>query len=130
MSDLLAWMLSVFGFTYIVIYSKICKPFRVWCQLKSDFLGELLKCPLCLGFWVGLPAHFLCGSPTHSLLFDLTLASISSWMGTLLIAKMQAEFEAGYPQKSLSVRNSCVGCASSLTPTSAVSDGSDSESSV
>jgi len=96
MSDLLAWMLSVFGFTYIVVYSKIFKKFRDFCYAKSELVGQLIHCPLCLGFWVGLPAHFLCGSPTHNLLFDMTLSAICSWVGTLLIADMQHRFESNY----------------------------------
>lgn len=93
MADLLAWALSVFGFTYIVVYSKITFRFRDWCYKVSEKLGQLMSCPLCLGFWVGLIAHFVCGSPTHNFFFDACLGAISAWIGTLAIADMQRNFE-------------------------------------
>ena len=94
MSDLVAWCLSVFGFTYIVVFSKICRPVRDFVENKSEKLGELFHCPLCLGFWVGLLAHFMCGSPTQNILFDMTLASICSWIGTILIDPLADRYES------------------------------------
>jgi len=104
MSDLLAWMLSVFGFTYIVVYSKITFRFRDWCYKVHEKLGELVHCPLCSGFWVGLAAHFACGSPTHNILFDACLGSIAAWIGTLVIADLQYKFEKG--------QSKCKSCSS------------------
>ena len=39
-----------YGLTQILVYGKILDPIRP----KSGKLGQLLKCPMCTGFWVGL----------------------------------------------------------------------------
>jgi len=93
MADLLSWMFSVFGFTYIVVYSKITFRFRDWCYKVAEWLGQLMSCPLCLGFWVGLIGHFTMISPTQNFLFDACLGAISAWVGTLAIADLQRKFE-------------------------------------
>ena len=36
--------------TYILLYGSIFNPIRP----KKGKLGELFKCPLCMGFWVGV----------------------------------------------------------------------------
>ena len=49
------YFLSCFSITFIIIYSKIFKPFRP----TKGFFGDLFKCPLCLGFWVSLAMYFI-----------------------------------------------------------------------
>ena len=39
-----------YGLTQILVYGKIFDPIRP----KSGKLGQLLECPMCTGFWVGL----------------------------------------------------------------------------
>ena len=39
-----------YGLTQILVYGKIFDPIRP----KSGKLGQLLSCPMCTGFWVGL----------------------------------------------------------------------------
>jgi len=39
-----------YGLTQILVYGKIFDPIRP----KSGKLGQLLKCPMCTGFWSGL----------------------------------------------------------------------------
>ena len=39
-----------YGLTQILVYGKILNPIRP----KSGKLGQLLECPMCTGFWVGL----------------------------------------------------------------------------
>ena len=39
-----------YGLTQILIYGKIFDPIRP----KSGKLGQLLSCPMCTGFWVGI----------------------------------------------------------------------------
>ena len=112
MSDLLAWMLSVFGFTYIVVYSRACQPVRSWFVGKSKTITELIHCPLCLGFWVGLLAHFCMYSPTQNIIFDMCLSSICSWIGTLAIADIQTRFE----EKHILEKKICESCDGSQQP--------------
>lgn len=57
---LFAYTISVFGLAYIVGHSRISRPVRLalydtggrWIRL----LVELLECPACFGFWVGIVA--------------------------------------------------------------------------
>lgn len=87
------WMLACFGFTFIVVYGNIFKQVRSAIQNHSEFFGELINCPLCFGFWVGLLGFFLMGSPTGSIIFDMCLSSIGSWIGTLILFPLQGLFE-------------------------------------
>ena len=47
---LLYFILCAYGMTYILIYGSIFNSVRP----KKGKLGELFKCPLCMGFWVGV----------------------------------------------------------------------------
>ena len=47
---LVYFILCDYGMTYILLYGSIFNPIRP----KKGKLGELFKCPLCLGFWVGV----------------------------------------------------------------------------
>ena len=53
-TDLLVWILIAFGITISVTHGKIFNSFRNWIGEKSTFLGDLVRCPMCLGFWVGI----------------------------------------------------------------------------
>ena len=44
------FILSSFGLTQILVYGSIFNPIRP----TKGKLGELFRCPMCLGFWVGL----------------------------------------------------------------------------
>jgi len=44
-----------YGLTQILVYGKIFDPIRP----KSGKLGQLLECPMCTGFWVGLFLWFV-----------------------------------------------------------------------
>ena len=44
-----------YGLTQILVYGKIFDPIRP----KSGKLGQLLRCPMCTGFWVGIFLWFV-----------------------------------------------------------------------
>lgn len=44
-----------YGLTQIIVHGKIFDPIRP----KSGKLGQLLRCPMCTGFWVGLFLWFV-----------------------------------------------------------------------
>ena len=48
--DLLWFVLTAYGLTYILAYGSIFNPIRP----TEGKLGELFHCPLCLGFWSGV----------------------------------------------------------------------------
>jgi hypothetical protein len=47
---LLNFILCAYGMTFILVYGSIFNPIRP----TKGKLGELLHCPLCTGFWVGV----------------------------------------------------------------------------
>ena len=48
--DLLYFILCAYGMTYVLIYGSIFNSIRP----KKGKLGELFRCSLCTGFWVGV----------------------------------------------------------------------------
>ena len=47
---LLYFVLACFGMTQIVVYGKIFENVRP----AQGWLGDLFRCSMCVGFWVGL----------------------------------------------------------------------------
>jgi hypothetical protein len=58
--NILIYLLAVYGATNILVASKITKPFRQWISDRNTWLGYLVNCFMCTGFWMGI-ALFLCG---------------------------------------------------------------------
>ena len=48
--SLIYFCLVCFGLTQILVFGSIFDSIRP----KTGFLGELLHCPMCTGFWVGV----------------------------------------------------------------------------
>ena len=68
--DFLWFVLSAFGITQIIVYGTIFDGLRP----ISGKLGQLFRCTMCVGFWVGL---FLCGINyfTELFTFEYTLTT-------------------------------------------------------
>lgn len=58
-SIFLFYLLTVWGFTHIVVSSKILENFRNWVLIKSQFFGYLLDCYQCFSFWAAILFYFL-----------------------------------------------------------------------
>jgi hypothetical protein len=78
-----------YGLTQILVYGKIFDPIRP----KSGKLGQLLKCPMCTGFWVGLFLWFV-RDYTQLFSFDGSIvtgfllgcaSSAAAYVGTMLV---------------------------------------------
>ena len=65
--ELIYFVLCSYGLTSIIVYSHIVRTPRDYLREKSDWLCELLTCPMCTGFWVGI---FLCGINKFTELFN------------------------------------------------------------
>jgi hypothetical protein len=50
---LLFWLLPIIGIVYVLGYSMIFHPIRV-SKKSPELLRDLLSCPMCIAFWVGL----------------------------------------------------------------------------
>lgn len=53
MTELICFILSCFGVTNAVTSGKIFEWLRSLLQ-PIPWLGYMVKCPMCLGFWVGI----------------------------------------------------------------------------
>lgn len=49
----ITFLLVCYGFTTIVTSSKLFRPLREWLARRSPALGNWIRCPMCLGLWVG-----------------------------------------------------------------------------
>ena len=48
--ELIYFILCAYGMTYILLYGSIFNSIRP----KKGWPGDLFRCPLCMGFWVGV----------------------------------------------------------------------------
>ena len=76
-----------YGLTQILVYGKIFDPIRP----TTGKLGQLLECPMCTGFWVGVFLFGINGF-TELFTFDYNIANllILGWLasGTSYIISM------------------------------------------
>ena len=70
MLELIYFILTAYGLTQILCYASILNSIR---PIKGKF-GELFKCPMCMGFWVGM---FLCGVSPYTELFSFEQSFIN-----------------------------------------------------
>lgn len=90
MLPLLFWFLAAFGLCYVVGHARVSLPFR---QRLGDvaeakqwramlWFVELIECPACLGFWLGLAGGWfmptLVPAPVPCAAFTLGLATCAS----------------------------------------------------
>jgi len=85
--SLLYFALSAYGLTQILVYGKIFEKIRP----STGWIGELLSCPMCTGFWVGILLWVLNGETTlfsfdYSLVTGVLLGCVSS--GTSYVLNM------------------------------------------
>ena len=73
MIELLTFILVSHGMTQILVYGSIFDKVRP----KEGFFGELLGCPMCTGFWVGV---FLWGINPLTALFTYDLSVVTGFM--------------------------------------------------
>jgi len=121
MADLITlfiWSIGVFSATNIINVSKIFAGFRQWVTYKElikigegkdtkytaiprkfKTISNLVHCPMCLGFWIGLLSGIFIFSPTTVILMgdtnfinyfnDGLIGSMICWIYHLIINKYQ-----------------------------------------
>ena len=67
-------LLFTIGITILLVYGEPIKPIRDAIKERSDALGRLVNCSLCMGFWVGVPFAFMSGDPRWPF-----ISSICAW---------------------------------------------------
>ena len=75
--ELIYFILCAYGITSIVVYSHLVKIPREFLSSKSDWLCELLHCPMCVGFWIGI---FLCGINKFTELFNFDYTFVNAFI--------------------------------------------------
>ena len=56
---MLEWALWTLGMIYLVTEASIFHLPRAWFASKSLLAGQLIYCPACSGFWVGLASWWM-----------------------------------------------------------------------
>ena len=87
------------GITSIIIYGSIFGTVRDWLCIKSRLLHDLLKCSLCLGFWVGLVISII---NYHNIYDNILFAAASSavcWLYDSIVGSAQS-IEVYYHNKN------------------------------
>jgi hypothetical protein len=58
MTVLIAFILSSFGLTHIIVAGKIFDQIRDYIIINYPLIGDLITCYQCTGFWVGVSLSF------------------------------------------------------------------------
>lgn len=117
--SLIIFFLSCYGGANGIVYSRLLQPIRLWIIYSSwkmnendqltvaiqrtswiaKFMGKLIQCPLCVGFWLGIIYSLGIYSPCANtmwypwtfnpvaLVFDGFLGSASAWIMHLIFLK-------------------------------------------
>ena len=73
MLELIYFTLSAYGITQILIYGSIFNSIRP----TKGKLGELFRCPMCLGFWIGI---LLWSINPYTQLFSFDLSPVTGFL--------------------------------------------------
>jgi hypothetical protein len=74
--DLLIFTFGCSGLTIIIVTSSILEPIRDFVSSKSSYIGKLINCTMCSGFWVGFVASLF---SDINLLWGASISSLFSW---------------------------------------------------
>jgi len=75
MTNLILFILASWGLTHILVSGKIFETPRNWIIIKNEFLGGILTCYQCTGFWSGM---FIAGCFTRNYFYIFLLGLIAS----------------------------------------------------
>lgn len=82
--DLLIFILICYGATNIIVNGSIFWKVREWIESKNEFLGDLVNCVMCTGFWIGVIFSF---SVDINFFFAGCLSSGACWIIQTFIDK-------------------------------------------
>ena len=79
-SDWALFSLSTVGLATIVTQSKLFLPIRDFADRKIPFIGQLLHCSMCFGFWAGIMIGSNFWSPVFYPVQWALLGFAGSWL--------------------------------------------------
>jgi len=85
--DYFLFIFSAVGITSVLTISSLFSKPRLFIESKSIFLGELINCPMCTGFWVGFIVSLIAGNINP--VYGGAMASFFSWMMISLVELTQ-----------------------------------------
>ena len=68
--ELIMWIVVSYGLTMAISWTSITEPLRNKAAKISPWVGKLIRCPICLSFWVGILLSLTWFAPTGSILWD------------------------------------------------------------
>ena len=77
--ELLWFVLAAYGLTQVLVYGSIFNKIRP----TEGLFGELFRCSMCLGFWVGM---FLYGISFYTELFTFEL----NWANPIILGSLSS----------------------------------------
>jgi len=94
--SLIYFILICYGISTIIVQSKLFKPLRKFIKGKSIFLGTLIKCMMCTGFWVGLVVSLVIGfSPSEILYTNYINPNTPNILSSFIFSIFDASFVSG-----------------------------------
>ena len=93
MLEFIKFIFATIGLTLIITKSKLFEPFRNWCLKKSELLGYLTKCPLCIGFWSGLLVFSIEKIYIGDFIIYSFIGSFVSYVGYLILYPLFEKYD-------------------------------------
>jgi len=92
-------ILAAWGLTNIVSGSLLFRPARAWFDAKVPFIGRLLRCYMCFGFWAGILISLMTRNQFRVLdfefwrliLLDGWICSGTTWIIYVILVRLGSE---------------------------------------
>ena len=84
---LIIFVLITAGITSVITTSSLLSPVREYILKKSEYFGEMVHCPMCMGFWVGAAVSSM--SFGINPIYGGAIASFMSWSLVSFVDMMQ-----------------------------------------
>tara|TARA_B100000131_G_scaffold261741_1_gene257956 strand:+ start:2067 stop:2384 length:318 start_codon:yes stop_codon:yes gene_type:complete len=103
MINLFIFTLGCVGLTIILTSSSLFDRARLFLGSKSELIGELAQCPMCLGFWVGAVTSYLAmeNAFIYSIYYGGVISFLSYFLATItgLINNISYMIEMNYGEE-------------------------------
>ena len=88
MTELFEYILSSSGLTITLVLSSLFLPMRNFLKSKISWAGQLIDCPMCMGFWVGFVSSVVYFE--RDPLIGGLITSLTSWTIANIVDSIQS----------------------------------------